>query len=69
MEYRATVRMRIQLVKSDGTILWQDRDIARFDDYRASHDIYESESAKKAALAKIVGIMMADVHDRIFDGF
>ena len=68
-EYRASVVMRIKLVTREGKVLWQDRNVSRVEDFRVSVDIFQTEAAKQQATAKIARDLMADVHDRIFDGF
>ena len=69
VEYRATLTMKIKVVARDGTTLWEDKNVSLLDEYRVSADIFESESAKRQATERIAHELMADVHDRIFDGF
>ena len=69
VEYRASVVLQIKLVSRSGQVLWEDAKLSRYDDYRSSTNIFESESARSQAIAQIVIDLMADVHDRIFDGF
>lgn len=68
-EYRVTLSMRMKLVAKNGDLLWEDPGVSRIEEYRVSADIFASESARKRASDKIAIKMMADVHDRIFDGF
>ena len=69
VEYRATIRVRIKLVDKNGVVLWEDKNVSRYDDYRVSADIFQTEAARRQAVEQIARDMMADVHDRIFDGF
>ena len=69
VEYRATLTMHLRLVSRTGVILWEDRNFFEVEDYRVSPDIFESEAARQAATVTIARKIMADVHDRIFDGF
>lgn len=68
-EYRASIVMRIKLVTRKGKVLWQDRKVSRIEDFRVSIDIFQTEAAKQQATRRIARDLMADVHDRIFDGF
>ncbi len=69
VEYRAHIQMRMKLVAKDGTVLWEDRKLSRREDYRVSADIFASEEARQQATEQIARDLMADVHDRVFDGF
>lgn len=69
VEYRATIRMKIKLVAHSGEVLWEDRNVSRYDTYRVATDIFDSEAARSQAIERMVRDLTADVHDRIFDGF
>jgi outer membrane lipopolysaccharide assembly protein LptE/RlpB len=69
VEYRTSVRLSVKLVGKDGTIYWEDPKVSRVDEFRVTQDIFQSESAKQQATERIAALLMAEVHDRIFDGF
>ncbi len=69
VEYRAHIQMRMKLVSRGGTVLWEDNKLSRREDYRVSANIFTSEEARQQATERIARDLMADVHDRIFDGF
>ncbi len=69
VEYRANFSMRIRLVAKNGDTLWEDNSVSRIEDYRVEADIFSSEAARQRAIRFIASKLMADLHDRIFDGF
>lgn len=69
VEYRASVKMRIKIVAKNGNVLWEDNNASRTDEYRVSENIFQSEAEKKKAIERIARDLMADIHDRVFDGF
>ncbi|MCZ7585739.1 MAG: LPS assembly lipoprotein LptE [Deltaproteobacteria bacterium] len=65
-EYRATLWAQVRVVTKDGTVLWSDRHLTEFAEYRQTPNIFESEANKKAAVQKLAEIMARDVHARLF---
>lgn len=69
VEYRASMQVHIKVVRPDGSVVWNDRNVAEISDYLAPPDILQSESNKREAAREIARKMARDVHARIFDGF
>ena len=69
-EYRVTVRLEISLVrKSDESVVWKDKDISYFTEYRNDPDVAVSEANRDAAIKKIAVEVARQLYGNILEGF
>ncbi|MEK7851633.1 MAG: LptE family protein, partial [Deltaproteobacteria bacterium] len=69
-EYRVTVRLEVSLVKkADEAVIWKDKDITYFADYKNDPDVALSEANRDAATRKIAVDVARQLYSNILEGF
>lgn len=70
LEYRTLMTLDVTLEKRDtGKVLWRNKEIFHFEDYRVSSEIAVTEANKEQAINKIAIEMAERIHDSIIEGF
>jgi outer membrane lipopolysaccharide assembly protein LptE/RlpB len=70
LEYRALVTLDVTLERKDtGKILWRNKGLFHFEDYRVSPEIAITEANKGQTIKKIAVEMAERIHDSIIEGF
>ena len=70
LEYRALAVLEVTLERRDtGEVLWRNKELFHFDDYRVSSEIAETESNKLQAIKSISAEIAERIHDSIIEGF
>ncbi|MBI5683410.1 MAG: LptE family protein [Deltaproteobacteria bacterium] len=69
-EYRLTIRLELSLVrKSDGKILWQDKNFTDYEDFRVTSDITATKTAEWEALKKMAKDSARLIKERMLEDF
>lgn len=69
-EYRVTVRLEVSLVKkADEAVIWKDKNIAYFADYKNDPDVAISEANRDTATKKIAVDLARQLYSNILEGF
>lgn len=69
-EYRVTVRLEVSLVKkADEAVIWKDKNMAYFADYKNDPDVAISEANRDAATRKIAVDLARQMYSNILEGF
>lgn len=69
-EYRVTVRLEVSLVrKTDESVLWKDKNISYFTEYKNDPDVAISEANRDAAVRKIAVDVARQLYSNILEGF
>lgn len=69
-EYRVTVRLEVSLVRSsDESVLWKDKNITYFTEYKNDPDIAVSEANRDEAVRKIAVDVSKQLYSNILEGF
>ncbi|MBI4746436.1 MAG: LptE family protein [Deltaproteobacteria bacterium] len=74
-EYRVTVRLEVSLIKkADESVIWKDKNISYFSDYKTAHDIAIAaaniaEANRDAAIRKIAVDVARQLYSNILEGF
>jgi len=70
MEYRALALLEVTLERRDtGEVLWRNKELFHFEDYRVSSEIAETEANKEQAIKRISIEIAERIHDSIIEGF
>ena len=70
LEYRALVVLDVTLEKRDtGKVLWRNKELFNFEDYRVSSEIAVTEANKGYTIRKIAVELAERIHDSIIEGF
>ena len=70
LEYRALALLEVTLERRDtGEVLWRNKELFHFEDYRVSPEIAETEANKEQAIKKISVEIAERIHDSIIEGF
>ncbi len=69
-EYRITVRLEVSLIKkADESVIWKDKDISYFADYKNDPDVAVSEANRDTAVKKIAVDLARQLYSNILEGF
>lgn len=69
-EYRVTVRLEVSLIKkADESVIWKDKDISYFADYKNHPDVAVSEANRDTAVKKIAVDLARQLYSNILEGF
>lgn len=69
-EYRVTVRLEVAFVKkANESVLWKDKNISYFADYKNHQDVAVSEANRDAAIKKIADDVARQLYSNILEGF
>jgi outer membrane lipopolysaccharide assembly protein LptE/RlpB len=70
LEYRALALLEVTLERRDtGEVLWRNKELFHFEDYRVSHEIAGTEANKEQAIKRISAEIAVRIHDSIIEGF
>ncbi len=70
LEYRALALLEVTLERRDtGEVLWRNKELFHFEDYRVSSEIAETEANKEQAIKRISVEIAERIHDSIIEGF
>jgi len=70
LEYRARVTLDITLERRDtGEIIWRNKGLFHFEEYRVVSEIAATEANKKIALQMTAAELAERIHDSIIEGF
>ena len=70
LEYRVGVKLEVTLERKDtGEVLWRNKELYHFEDYRVSSEISVTEANKEQALRKIAAEIAERMHNSIVEGF
>ncbi len=70
LEYRALMVLDVTLEKRDtGEVIWRNKELFHFEDYRVSSEIAVTEANKGHIIKKIAAEMAERIHDSIIEGF
>ena len=70
LEYRALMVLDVTLEKRDtGEVIWRNKELFHFEDYRVSSEIAVTEANKGHVIKKIAAEMAERIHDSIIEGF
>jgi outer membrane lipopolysaccharide assembly protein LptE/RlpB len=69
-EYRVTVRLEVSLIrKSDESVIWRDKGISYFTEYKNDPDVAIAEANRDAAIKKIAIDVARQLYSNILEGF
>ena len=69
-EYRVTVRLEVSLVrKADESVIWKDKNISYFMEYKNDPDVAVSEANRDEAVKKIAIDVSRQLYSNILEGF
>lgn len=69
-EYRVTVRLEVSVVKKvDESVIWKDKDISYFSEYRNDQDVAVAEANRGEAIKKIAVDVARQLYSNILEGF
>jgi hypothetical protein len=64
------VKLEVTLERKDtGEVLWRNKELYHFEDYRVSSEISVTEANKEQALRKIAAEIAERMHNSIVEGF
>ncbi len=70
LEYRALALLEVTLERRDtGEVLWRNKELFHFEDYRVSSEIAGTEANKEQAIKRISVEIAERIHDSIIEGF
>lgn len=69
-EYRVTVKLEVSVVKKiDESVIWRDKNISYFTEYKNDPDVAVSEGNRDAAIKKIAADVAKQLYSTILEGF
>ncbi|MEK6725110.1 MAG: LPS assembly lipoprotein LptE [Deltaproteobacteria bacterium] len=69
-EYRVTVRLEVSLTKkADESVIWKDKNISYFSEYKSDPDVAIAEANRDAAVRKIAVDVARQLYSNILEGF
>ena len=69
-EYRVTVRLEVSLTKkADESVIWKDKNISYFSEYKNDPDVAIAEANRDAAIRKIAVDIARQLYSNILEGF
>lgn len=69
-EYRVTVRLEVSLTKkADESVIWKDKNISYFSEYKNDPDVAIAEANRDAAVRKIAVDIARQLYSNILEGF
>jgi len=69
-EYRVTVRLEVSLTKkADESVIWKDKNISYFSEYKNDPDVAIAEANRDAAIRKIAIDVARQLYSNILEGF
>lgn len=69
-EYRVTVRLEVSFIKkSDESVIWKDKNVSYYSEYRNDPDLAISEANRDAAIKKIAVDVARQLYSNILEGF
>lgn len=69
-EYRVTVTLEVSLIKkSDESVIWRDKNVSYFTEYKNDPDVAISEANRDTAIKKIASDVARQLYSNILEGF